>query len=64
MLNEISQRQRQILYVFHLYVKSKKIQQSSEYSKRSRLKAIENKLGINTEGRGNINVEAVESPNY
>ena len=24
MLNEISQRQRQILYVFHLYVKSKK----------------------------------------
>ena len=63
MLNEISQRQRQVMYVFHLYVESKKKYNVVNIAKGSRRKAIENKLGIISGGEGQYQCRAVESPN-
>ena len=56
-----SDRERQIFYDYHLYVESKKIQQTSEYDKKERLTDIENKPVVTSrerEGRrGNTGVE-------
>ena len=51
------------MYVFHLYVESKKKYNVVNIAKRSRRKAIENKLGIISGGEGQYQCRAVESPN-